>query len=55
MTEVEFRRFQEAMANMVRMKDEVAESLFELYKAYQKAGFTKNESMTLIKALMIGK
>lgn len=49
MTEVELRKFQEAVANLLLIKEEFAKSLFELYKAYQKAGFTKNEALELVK------
>lgn len=48
MNDVEFRRMQEAVANIIKIKDEYAKDLFELYEAYKKAGFTKEEAMQLL-------
>lgn len=52
--EIEFRKMQEAIANLLRVKDEYAKGLFAIYEAYQEAGFTKKESMELLKTFMTG-
>jgi hypothetical protein len=52
--EIEFRKMQEAVANLIRVKDEYARGLFAIYSAYQEAGFTKKESMELLKAFITG-
>ena len=49
MNDIELRKFQEAMANFLLVKDELAKSLYELYTAFLKAGFTKSEAMELIR------
>ena len=54
MNDIELRKFQEAMANFLLMKDELAKSMFELYRAYQKAGFTKGEALELIECFVKG-
>jgi len=52
MTDVQFRIMQEAVANLLKVKDEMAKGLFEMYKAYQKAGFKKKEAMELLKTIL---
>lgn len=52
MNDIEFRKMQEAVANIIKIKDEYAKGLFELYEAYQKAGFKKEEAMQLLLSLI---
>lgn len=50
--EIEFRKMQEAIANLLRVKDEYARGLFALYRSYQEAGFTQLEALELLKAML---
>ena len=52
MDDVEFRKMQEAVANLLAVKDEMAKGFFEMYVAYQKAGFTKEEALDLVKRIL---
>jgi len=52
MTDVQFRQMQEAVANLLKVKDEMAKGLYEMYKAYQEAGFKKKEAMELLKTIL---
>lgn len=54
MTAVEFRKLQEAVANIDLIKDEIAKASYSLYKAFIKEGFTKKEAMELTKHLIKG-
>ena len=49
MLESDIRKFQEAMAGLSAVKDEIAKATFELYKAYQKAGFSRWQALELAK------
>ena len=52
MKAVDFRKLQEAVANMVIIKDEIAKATYALYTAHIEAGFTKKEAMELTKHLI---
>ena len=55
MNDVEFRKMQEAVANMLKCKDEYAKGVFGIYKAFVVAGFTRREAMDLVKATLLGR
>lgn len=50
----EFRKTQEAVANIGIIKDEIAKASYSIYKAFIKQGFTKKEAMELTKHLIKG-
>lgn len=48
MNDIELRKFQEAMANLCKIKDEYSKALYSMYKSFKDAGFSKTEALTLI-------
>jgi len=48
MHEVDFRKLQEACADLLRIKDEIAKAAYKLFKAFIKAGFTEKQVLILV-------
>ena len=55
MYDTEFRKIQEAIANLLLVKDEIAKGAYELFKAYENAGFDKQQALQLVFACLFGK
>jgi hypothetical protein len=55
MHDTEFRKIQEAIANLVLVKEEIAKGAYELFKAYEKAGFDKTQALHLVIVGLFGK
>ena len=48
----DIRKLQEAVADICIIKEEIAKVSYEMYQAYLKVGFTKKESIELVKNLI---
>ncbi len=48
MNDINFRKMQEAVAEMLKVAPEYAKGMFGLYTEYLKVGFTTEQSMQLI-------
>ena len=54
MNDIEFRKIQEAMANLLKTKNEIAEGTYSMFQAYKKAGFKEKQALKLIIAMLFG-
>jgi hypothetical protein len=48
MYDIEYRKIQEAIANLLNVKDEIAKGAYGLFKAYTEAGFTEEQAIKLV-------
>lgn len=53
MTDIEFENMERTVTNLLKVKDGMADGLYEVHKAFIKAGFTKGESLSLIMVLLV--
>ena len=48
MYDIEYRKIQEAIANLLQVKDEIAQGAYGLFEAYKNAGFTEEQALKLV-------